>query len=278
MKTCNSIVALCMVLAAMTFSISCEAAVTVTLTAPTNNTLNITCYLPVRATITTNGEQFAADPIVRFTNPGTGAFYTRTLLGVPGEAGVYAASVYTVPFTNAGYNVRAEVAWRTTNYPPTNGTAVSPSVYISTLNGWRVIDDAAKTFAKVTAPADGALIGPNQNFTVSSDHKITWKRYEACGSYAVDYRYSQITSWTPEIGNENYTYRKYDGTFTLAQNTDEQGVAAPLGETYTMFGNFGQWVARADTFSRPGKDYVGDGRTFRVAQHGDINFSTVPAP
>jgi hypothetical protein len=88
---------------------------------------------------------------------------------------------------------------------PPPQTIVSPVVHVTVKNGYVLVTDAAKTYAKVDSPTNGSTIMQGQLFTLSTSHKITWNRFDNCWDYTEQVRWKQTTSWNPTLTTATVT-------------------------------------------------------------------------
>jgi hypothetical protein len=145
------------------------------------------------------------------------------------------------------YRLRAETTFIKGNPPPQSPTVVpaSSEVYVTVRNGFYVVMDADKTYAKVISPAEG-FVASNANdtftftFTFRTDHKITWRRYEACGEYLLPVRFRQDTSWRFEG-----TRKDIDDEYALPKVVDQDsGTSGTVTQTIVVTGVVGRGIGQ----------------------------------
>jgi hypothetical protein len=163
---------------------------------------------------------------------------------------------------NGPYTIQCFVDWNT--LPPVGPlkTAASALHDVTIRNGYELVTDAAKTYAKVNSPSNNQIIAPLVPFTVSTDHKITWNRFDNCGNYNISIRWRQATTW------QTFT-SKVTGPFNwvMPQSIGEQSVSesgwANVYQSGMPYGFF-----TADAWS--------DAPSPTNVAHGSVNFSIQP--
>jgi hypothetical protein len=162
---------------------------------------------------------------------------------------------------NGTATLQATTNWAKATMPPMSGTAVSQAVSCTVRNGFRVISDPTKTYAKVLSPTPGQIIIAPAAFTVSSDHQITWERYDSCRMYSQEYKWQQVTSWkliTDKVmGPANYTLPMAIGEWSLH--------SPPFANTYPSGLPKGAFTAEAFSYT-PSSTTVGHGVSAFVMQ------------
>lgn len=259
-------------LLAMTAACSPSHAFGITITAPANNAANLTCSVMVTATVTRGAnEDYAGEGVTLRVSTGT-QWLDFPMDLVAGETDNYQSTLGTnYHLKNGNHSMVARVGWMSTAaYPPAQNTAYSAAVGINTNNGWFIVQETAKTYAKVNAPTNGTKVTLNSVFTVNTDHKVTWKRREVCGIYTnVPYRFKQTTS------NNAANMANSDGVTDLPTNLEEHGVIGTLVRTWLANGNIGFHTADAYSYFPGDKDDIANGRTNQAA-HGFTQFEIEP--
>lgn len=125
--------------------------------------------------------------------------------------------------------------------------------------------DAAKTYAKVTLPTAAQQIVDNgQSFVVTSDHRITWTRYDNCGDYGYDYVFKETCTYP---GATDIVYSNHYG-LPLQNGDCATSYTTGIGKNYIASG------PAPRTYYVYAFCYTPDQNT-QVAQ-GSSNFTLVP--
>jgi hypothetical protein len=255
-----------------------SAANSITITAPTNNASNLTCAYEVVVELKVDAGWNRETPRLKvFNNLGVlVATYELFLQAGTTETDKYTCLWNTLPLKNGYYQLVAETKFIKGNRPPQPPTVVPASsiVFASTLNGFNVDMDGAKTFAKVTSPAEGKeFSNQGETFTFNSDHKIIWRRHESCGTYLLPWRFRQVTTWSPDL-----TDKILEGEYRLPEEVEkDHGVNSTLAYTYTITAGMGNWTADAFSYGPGHRENIDTGRTNQLA-HGVRNFRTAFPP
>jgi len=77
---------------------------------------------------------------------------------------------------------------------PPIGVPVGPR-NVTVKHGYKLVEDAAKSYAKVLSPAEGATIAAGAQFTVTTSHQLTYERFDDCGTYSVSYKFRNHCSY-----------------------------------------------------------------------------------
>ncbi len=119
--------------------------------------------------------------------------------------------------------------------------ANSAVITVTVQNGFVLSTDAAKTYAKVTQPTNGqSIIANGQNFVITSDHQITWTRYDNCGDYHQSYEFRRTCSYPNAfdvVVNGSYTLPKKIGDVQVQQTLGASPYIAGGGTpaTYVVY-------------------------------------------
>lgn len=145
--------------------------------------------------------------------------------------------------------------------------ANSALITVTVQNGSYQNTDTAKTYAKVTQPTNGqSIVANGQSFVVSSDHQITWTRYDNCGYYSYNYVFKQTCTYP------NVSDIVVSGNFPLPQRIGDCAKTLTLG-TGNSYLSGGLTPA---TYVVYAFCYTPD-QNSQVAQ-GSSNFTMVPIP
>ncbi len=244
-----------MLCAVMVMVASCQAA-TIIITAPTSNANtngpNFTCDVTVTATVTlAQGESFYG-----------GAKLTVTQANGPTKTYDMNVAQTTCTFvldtlylSNGLYSLVAQCNILQGGYPPRGSTIYSDPVRITTRNGWKIIDDPAKTYSKVTAPAEGTVIRTGNVLTIHSDHKVTFQRLESCAPpYNVGYSFDHYTTWTNVLNATDPRQQTFvEGTGTADMETHFEFRTLDSAPNIAG-GNTGFYAVIAETFFPPDRN------------------------
>jgi len=145
--------------------------------------------------------------------------------------------------------------------------ANSALITVTVQNGYYLNTDSTKTFAKVNSPTSGQVVPTDgSQFTVNTDHQITWTRYDNCQGYPVSYSWKQSTTWKPLTELVDPTSGVY--TTSLPLRVGDVAVRR-LGWVNTYIGSLPTGAFTADAYCYTGAS--------NVVAHGFANF-TVAIP
>jgi hypothetical protein len=157
---------------------------TLTMTAPANGS-TLTCAVQVQVTASDGtGLTWHGRSNVRLVATFQNGTSTTTDM-TPIATDLFQASWNTLQVDNGNYTLQAfrDYIRGGTGYPPGPPTVVKVAtalINVTVRNGFVVAADTNKTFAKVESPTQGQKVGFNSNFSLRTNHAITFTRYETC--------------------------------------------------------------------------------------------------
>ena len=175
--------------------LSAQAQPSITLTNPTNNS-TLSCVTTVQVTGARGDWSYGGAVNLKIQDV-NGA---STVTPMNGFGDTWQYDWHTEAVDNGNYTLQGFVTF----YKPGPGAptvnAVTSLVSVVVKNGYAiVVDDAkAKTYAKVISPTPGQQIGSNFTFAFSSDHRVTYNRFDSCVPYQVKFGSYHITT-NPQV-------------------------------------------------------------------------------
>ena len=220
--------ALLSVLFLCVFCSTARAAATITVSSPASGA-TVNCVVTVAASMTFTPPDQQGDAV---------EFYFVDNLGNKTSLTGNPVQWDTTHMSNATVSIYATVPYHE-GY--TYYMANSAVITVTVQNGFVLSTDAAKTYAKVTQPTNGqSIIANGQNFVITSDHQITWTRYDNCGDYHQSYEFRRTCSYPNAfdvVVNGSYTLPKKIGDVQVQQTLGASPYIAGGGTpaTYVVY-------------------------------------------
>lgn len=127
---------------------------------------------------------------------------------------------------NGTVTVTVSVSYRS-GYNPNTYTVNSAPITVTVKNGFIQVTDPAKTYAKMTQPKDGnSIVDNGQSFSITSDHQITWTRYDNCQTDYVPYEFKLTTTYS---SGSFVTVDDQTGTFIVPGQAGDYAKTLTLG-------------------------------------------------
>lgn len=228
-----------LVLAFGTFSSVAHAA-TITIDAPVTGTTPLTCVVTCSVPIgldATEHQEYTGS--LRITDNTGDTSSSITFPSPGGWTGIWD----TTRVANGVVSLQAVMRYysKSATGATESHTIFSKIVTVTVQNGFYQNTDAAKTYAKVTQPTNGqSIIANGQNFVITSDHQITWTRYDNCGDYHQSYEFRRTCSYPNAfdvVVNGSYTLPKKIGDVQVQQTLGASPYIAGGGTpaTYVVY-------------------------------------------